>query len=102
MAAGPKSNTAPYATFSAFINFINKLREVGIPSRIDPSVFGKASGSISYSIIAALKSLKLIEADGTPRPNFKSFVNSQDDERKIMMGVILREGYPTLWDGEIN
>ena len=60
MADKPVRHSPPYATFASFITFLNKLRETQVPSRIDPSVFGNASGSLSYSIIAALKSLKLL------------------------------------------
>jgi hypothetical protein len=60
----------PYATFGSFIGFLNKLRDTTIPNRIDPSVFGNASGSISYSVIAALKSLGLIDEAGTPSSTF--------------------------------
>lgn len=97
MAENQKSPSPPYATFSAFLNFCNKLRDTQVPSRIDPTVFGNASGSLSYSIIAALKSLKLIGADGCPTSDFITFVKASDDDRKGYMQIILREGYPSLW-----
>lgn len=92
----------PYATFPSFLNFVNKLRETQVPSRIDPSVFGNASGSLSYSIISALKSLKLINAEGHPSNEFIHFVQSGDDERKPLFQAILKAGYPTLWSGALN
>jgi hypothetical protein len=95
-------NTAPYSNFSAFINFINKLKDTDVPSRIDPSVFGKASGSISYSIIATLKSLKLINADGIPNPTLSFFVKASETDRKEKMKGILRDGYPTLWSSTFD
>jgi hypothetical protein len=94
-----KHPTPPYASFSSFMTFINKLKENTVPGRIDPSVFGNASGSLSYSIIAALKSLKMIGADGVPTPDFITFVNADDDSRKITMIDALQEGFPTLWQG---
>ena len=66
----PKKLSPPYATFPSFINFLNKLRDSSVPGRIDPSVFGNASGSISYSVIASLKYLKLIDDDGLPSSKF--------------------------------
>ena len=102
MADKPKNQSPPYATFASFITFLNKLRDTQVPSRIDPSVFGKASGSLSYSIIAALKSLKLIGADGVPSSEFITFVRASDDDRKAMMQSILKAGYPTLWSGSID
>ncbi len=102
MAEKPKKTSPPYATFPTFLNFINKLRDTQIPARIDPSVFGNASGSVSYSVIAALKSLRLITSDGIPTKELKAFVNASDDDRKPLMQNILRAGYPTLWDGSID
>lgn len=102
MAEKQKTPSPPYATFSAFLNFINKLRDTQVPSRIDPTVFGNASGSLSYSIIAALKSLKLISADGKPAAELVSFVKASDDDRKALMQAILREGYPSLWTDAID
>jgi hypothetical protein len=92
----------PYASFSAFTNFINKLRETTVPHRIDASVFGNASGSVSYSVIATLKSLKLIGADGVTTPAFSTFVKASDEDRKPILLGLLKAGYPTLWDGSIN
>lgn len=102
MAEKTKNQSPPYATFASFMNFLNKLREGQVPSRIDPSVFGNASGSVSYSIIAALKSLKLINSDGVPSGDFVKFVEAPDDDRKLMLQAILKTGYPTLWNGSIN
>jgi hypothetical protein len=102
MATKSEKRTAPYATFSSLINFINKLKEVGIPSRVDPSAFGNASGSISYSIIATLKILKLINSDGIPNAAFKEIVEADEANRKALMKKIIRDGYPTLWDGTLD
>lgn len=97
-----KNPAPPYAAFPSFLNFINKLRDTQVPSRIDPSVFGNASGSLSYSIIAALKSLKLIRADGVPEQAFVDLVQADDEARKALMMNVLAAGYPTLSRGDIN
>jgi hypothetical protein len=102
MSESSKSSSAPYASWSSFLNFVGKLRDSGIPSRIDPSVFGNASGSISYSVIAALKSLGLINDDGVPQPNFKELVEASEERRKVIVGDTLRVAYPALWGGEID
>jgi Family of unknown function (DUF5343) len=93
----PRSISPPYATFSAFINFLNKLRETGVPSRIDPSVFGNVSGTISYSIISTLKFLKLIDESGTPSPQLIALVGATDDDRGNLLKPIIEKGYPTLF-----
>lgn len=87
----------PYATFPTFINFLNKLRETSIPGRIDPSVFGNASGSLIYSIISSLKGLSLIDENGAPQPAFNALVNASDEERKPLVTKLLKSAYPALW-----
>jgi hypothetical protein len=90
----------PYATFAPFINLSNKLRDSGVPGRIDPSVFGNASGSLSYSVIAALKSLGFIEQNGTPTESFKAFVTASDMERKPLLAEAMKNAYPSLHGGK--
>lgn len=102
MADQPKFPCPPYATFSAFINFLNKLRDTQVPSRIDPSVFGNASGSLSYSIIATLKSLKLIGPDGVPNQSFVNLVNEDDEGRKTILRKAMQQAYPSLFDGSFD
>lgn len=102
MADAAKKMSPPYATFGSFISFLNNLRETTMPQRIDSSVFGKASGSIKYSILAALKSLKLTDDAGKPTQALVELVNSSDEDRKPLLRKILQEGYPTLFDGQID
>jgi hypothetical protein len=102
MSDKPKSGAPPYATFSSLLSFFNKLCDTSIPSRIDPSVFGNASSSLSYSIIATLKFLKLIDADGAPSKTFIDFVHAADEARKPMMATLVREGYPSFFGGPID
>ncbi|MEH6744697.1 DUF5343 domain-containing protein [Hyphomonas sp.] len=96
------SISPPYASFSSFINIFNKLKESGVPSRIDPSVFGNASGSIIYSVLAALKYLKLIDEEGKPDDRFKAFASASDDERPAILASIIKAGYPTLFADGID
>ncbi len=102
MAEKQSKKPPPYATYSAFVNFINSLRDIDIPSRIDPSVFGKASGSLTYSIISALKSLGLIDGTGVPTEIFVRLVKASDADRKPIWQEVLKSAYPTLWGGKID
>lgn len=97
-----KTTSPPYATFSALVSFINKLRETTIPSRIDPSVFGNASGSLSYSIIASLKYLKLINDAGVPAQDFISLVKAGDDDRAPQWKKLMERGYPSLFASDVD
>jgi len=102
MAEESNTQSPPYATFGSLLSLINQLRETTIPSRIDPSIFGSKSGSITYSVIAALKFLKLIDQSGVPSDTFKALVEADDENRKEIWRGVLKLGYPTLWDGSID
>lgn len=97
-----KKASPPYATFSGFISFINKLRDTGVPNKIDPTVFGNASGSVVYSVIAALKFLNLIDENGVPSTQFHEFVKAQDEQRPKLLRDIIKRGYPTLFNGAFD
>lgn len=102
MSDKPKKTTPPYTTIGAFVSLLNKLRDTGVPSRIDPSVFGNASGSVSYSVIAALKFLRLIDDDGKPSKAFTGLVKATDDARPALLAQVIRDGYPSLFGGALD
>lgn len=102
MSEQPKASSPPYGAYGSFSNLLNKLRETGIPSRIDPTVFGNASGSVSYSTIAALKYLNLIDSDGKPSQKFIDLVNASDEGRAPIIKELVKAGYPSLFGGTIN
>jgi hypothetical protein len=102
MADKAKQISPPYAALTSFTNFINKLRDTGIPGRIDPSVFGNASGSLSYSIISTLKYLKLVDEGGKPSQEFIAFVKGTDEERVPMWQKIVKSGYPSLFKSGVD
>jgi hypothetical protein len=102
MADKPKKSSPPYATFGSFIGFLNKLRETTVPGRIDPSVFGNASGSISYSVIAALKFLNLIDDAGKPSADFIALATATDEQRPGLLKPLLQKGYSGLFKPEAH
>lgn len=92
----------PYATFPAFVSFLNKLKETVVPPKIDRTLFGNTSGSLIYSIMGSLKALDLIDEAGIPQPPFKELVQAGDDERKPIFITILKRSYPELWGGDLD
>lgn len=96
-----KQLSPPYATYGQFVGFLNKLRETSVPSRIDPSVFGNASGT-AYSIISALKFLKLIDESGAPSKELIGLVDAKDDERGPLLKPIIQKGYPSLFKAPVH
>ena len=66
----------PYVSYRTFRNFLELLKE-GLPSRIDRSVWGpRYSGTTGQQLMTALKSLNLINENGTPNNTLENLVNS--------------------------
>jgi hypothetical protein len=97
-----KTETPPYATYSTFTNFINGLKETGVPSRIDKSVLSKMSGSAQAALLSGLKWLVLIDSVGVPNPKLDALVNADATHYSEILAGVLRERYPFLTDGSLN
>ena len=97
-----KAPIPPYVAFSSFLNFISKMAVDGLPDRIDKSVFGGASGSVTYSTINALKFLNLIDEDGSPTELFHNLVNAQEEDRPALLRDTIQRGYSFLFNGTLN
>lgn len=83
----------PYVSYRTFGNFINGL-EQNIPSRIDRSYWGDMlSGSTGTQLMAALRFLNLIEANGRPTHHLKSLTSIKGDERTDILREITTEAY---------
>ncbi len=102
MAEDTSSLSPPYATYKQFINFLNGLRETTVPSRIDRTVFGSMSGGTAYSLLSALKFLKLIDESGAPSQYFRNLVEADDTNRKRYIAEMLRASYPSFFSGQID
>ncbi|WP_238866747.1 DUF5343 domain-containing protein [Achromobacter xylosoxidans] len=91
-----KSVLPAYVSFAAFTNFLNKLRDTGVPSRIDRSVMGSASGSLISSVLAALRSFELIDEAQRPREAMRTLVTASDEGRKEIFKQLFERGYSFL------
>lgn len=98
MAKIEKTMTPPVISHVSLVNFLNQLRENGVPTRIDKSLMPKASGSQSAGILAALRYLGLIDEVGKPVEQFKSIVLAADEDRKDLMVPILQKSYSFIFD----
>lgn len=66
---GDKSDAPPYVSFRTLWNFLDRLGEIGVPPRIDRSVWGDAlSGAYGFQLMAALRFLRLIDDSGKVLP----------------------------------
>ena len=91
-----KAAKPPYVSYKSFINFFDKVREDGVPSQINNSIFGNASGSHIYGMLNALRYLRLITDEGQATLAFMSLVNSQDN-RSAPMKEVLKHSYPMFF-----
>ncbi|MEL0226828.1 MAG: hypothetical protein VW912_09205, partial [Flavobacteriaceae bacterium] len=61
-----------------------ELLKEGLPSRIDRSVWGpRYSGTTGQQLMTALKSLNLINENGTPNNSLENLVNSNGTQRQL-------------------
>lgn len=87
-----------YLGFASFVNFINGLRETGIPLKIDRSVLPKVSGSQFSSTMAALRFLRLVDEDDKPTKMMQELVHAPDNSRKTLYMGMLKEAYSFLFE----
>lgn len=87
----------PYVSYRTFRNFLELLKE-GLPSRIDRSVWGpRYSGTTGQQLMTALKSLNLINENGTPNNTLENLVNSNGTQRQLLIKNILEDKYSEIF-----
>ena len=94
--------TPPYVSFVTFINSINKLRDIGLPGRIDPSVFSGQSGSAIAALLAAIRFLGLMDDSGVPTKEFAQLVDAKDEDRPEILRPILLERYAFITNSHFD
>lgn len=100
MATKQQKPAAPaFTSYRSLIGFLNQFRDDGhVPLRVDKSHMPKASGSVIFGHLHALKYLKLIDEGGKPLPMFEKYVMATDDERPALMREMLHAAYQFLFD----
>ena len=97
-----KNPLPPYVSYSSFKNFITRLGESTVPSRIDKSVMSNLSGSTQYALLPALHWLGLIDSDGTPDDTLKVLALANDENFGTLLEPIIREKYDFLFAGDLD
>ncbi len=97
-----KKALPPYIPYSTFINFINSLKETTFPTHIDKTLMTKMSGSGQSAMIAALKSLDLINSQLEPTKTLKSLVEADESQSTEIIAGIVKKAYPFIFDGSID
>lgn len=83
----------PYMPYKTFVTFLDHLRAIGVPSHIDKSVMTHMSGGMQSWLKAALKYMKLINADDTPTDRLAGLVSADGDLRKEQMRALFDSSY---------
>lgn len=92
----------PYLAYTTFKNFIDGMRENGIPARIDRSVMPGQSGGNQKNIISALRFFGLIDPKAAPTSQLRELVESKDEKRKQALKPLVEEGFSFLFDGTLD
>jgi hypothetical protein len=91
----------PYLSFTTLKNFLASLKNGAIPARIDKTLMVGQSGATQSYLMSSLRFFDLIDANGAPRPELKTLVMSEGDERKKIWKPIFEKGYEPII-GDLN
>jgi len=92
----------PYVAYKTFLNFLERLKAVGMPNKIDRAVVPSYSGAIQSHLFSALKYLKLMSQHNIPTEKLTKLVNSEGIERQKVFKEILVTAYGFLFESGIN
>ena len=88
-----RKHLPPYVSYRTFRNFIDRLQQ-RLPSRIDRSYWGDIlSGSTGTQLMAALRFLGLIDANGKPTEQLKPLVLARGEPRAQLLRGVTTQAY---------
>ncbi len=88
-----RKHLPPYVSYRTFRNFIDRLQQ-RLPSRIDRSYWGDIlSGSTGTQLMAALRFLGLIDANGKPTDQLKPLVLARGEPRAQLLRNVTSQAY---------
>jgi hypothetical protein len=83
----------PYISFSQLENVLERMRNEGVPARVDRSYLSSWSGSAQAQFLKAARSLELLDEHGRPTDLLKRLV-TEPDARPTMVAEVLHAKYP--------
>jgi len=88
-----RKHLPPYVSYRTFHNFVERLQQ-RMPSRIDRSYWGDIlSGSTGIQLMAALRFLGLIDANGKPAERLKPLVSARGEPRTQFLRDITYDAF---------
>lgn len=86
----------PYVSYRTFRNFFDGLQQ-GIPARIDRSYWSdRLSGSTGIQLMAALRFLGLVDANGIPTNRLRQLAAARGTQRAEVLRQMTNEAYAFL------
>ena len=101
-ASGRKSPLPPYVPYRTFLNFLDSLKNVVMPSHIDKAVIGSLSGGMQSWLKASLKSMKLVDVEARPQERLRKLVASEGEDRKVLLRELFNATYAPLLKGKVD
>jgi hypothetical protein len=97
-----RKHLPPYVSYRTFRNFIDRLQQ-RLPSRIDRSYWGDIlSGSTGTQLMAALRFLRLIDANGKPTEHLKPLVMARGEPRAQSLRDVTTRAYDFVLDSSLD
>jgi hypothetical protein len=98
-----RKHLPPYVSYRTFRNFIDRLQQQTIPQRIDRSYWGDLlSGSTGTQLMAALRFLGLIDANGRPTERLKPLVPARGDRRAQLLREVARDAFDFVLSSNLD
>jgi len=92
----------PYVSYRTFHNFIEGMQQQ-MPARIDRSYWSSTlSGSTGTQLMAALRFLELIDANGRPADRLKSLVSAKGEQRAAILREIATGAFVFVFQGALE
>ena len=100
--ATQKKMAPPYVPWRTFINFLDNMKAIGLPSHIDRSVMSSMSGGMRYWLLSSLRAMSLIDKEDAPSAELRNLVNADSEQRKDMFLTIFETIYDFLSDDSFD
>jgi hypothetical protein len=97
-----RKHLPPYVSYRTFCNFVDGLQQ-RVPSRIDRSYWGNIlSGSTGTQLMAALRFLGLIDANGKPTERLKPLASAKGEPKAQLLREIASEAFSFVLDSSLD
>jgi hypothetical protein len=97
-----RKHLPPYISYRTFENFISRLQQQ-VPARIDRSYWGETlSGSTGTQLMAAMRFLNLVDANGKPTNELKMVASARGEDKPAALREITFEAYSFVLQSSLD